>query len=457
MAILPSNKALRSDLWTIRVKRESSYGVEATTVSSSGESLGLLRDFNPPEATAQMEKVRFPRNSNFMPIGGVINEAFDRGSVRNWVAAYPKSFELVGGINDAILTNSCFLVYALGDIFTTVTSPDVFKKSMVERVVLPSFTLEAIYFNQSGNPADNLKLRYIGCKIDTLTINASEGKPITYSAKIIAKEVKHNIAEVAVDSSQQEWLGFDPALEAIEGVDPLDLEFGQDAYFFSGGKIEIYEPAASDSSPEGGLQNPTYGRIKNFTLTINNNLTPEYYIQNLHTFGEPSLTEIVEGYRDYRLQVMANADDQDFFRLLMQYGYYGAERRGYGIRIRYDRPLLGEFQGNDYMEFLMPAPTKIAGRNWDAFDYGSSNPTGPISGFESQNPVIGCFLVSAPHNVGYDNSLIDVPLEFEVPSLGVVAQSSAPCVDFGFSSLQSTPPSDEDPFSNVPVWIIYEV
>ena len=387
---------------------------------TSGEFIGLVEEFTPPDSTHQFTTHMGVRPNRFMPVDGIINPNFQGVGVGNWVAAYNAAEVLEGGINQAYLTSCLLFLYALGDM-SNGASGDIATHTVSERLIIPSFTMEASYFNNSGNQNNSLRLVYSGCKLNNFTLIGQEGKPLAYTLQVSARDIIHNISEVATNANERTWLGFDTTVESGEADNPIDFTFTDDLYYFSGGEIAIYEPNVNNQ-PEGPLQNATYARIRGFRLSIDNGLQPQFYINNLDAYGTPIVSELLESPRRYQFQIDIHPDDQDIYRLLMQQGYYNQERRGYGIRIRFDRVLRSNFNDDDYIELRMPASTRSAvNRNWNATPF-SYTSRGPISGMESFEPVLGCFVVSAPHNRNIANPLIESPVNFLVPSLEVYCQ-----------------------------------
>ena len=206
MPILPSNQHLRSDLFTLRIIREAEYGIVNKNVHAFGEFLGLVEDFTPPDSTHQFTIHKGVRPSQFGPANGIIDPNFNGvGWGNHFTAAYPAAEVLEGSINNAGLTSGLVLLYGLGDTTNAVVSNRI-QHTISERLVIPSFTMEAAYYNASGNQADSLWLMYTGCKINSLSIEGQEGRALIYSANISAKDVIHNIAEVAENANQRTWL-----------------------------------------------------------------------------------------------------------------------------------------------------------------------------------------------------------------------------------------------------------
>ena len=439
--------SLRTDLWQIKFRKEEDFGVEATDITENGDMIGVIYDFTPPDSNRQFMSVRTARPPEFLP-PIPIYENYRSSYIRDINAVYPKNYEMSGSITGAYLTNSLILKYAMGQFYDEKIGTK-FRHTIVGSLQIPSFTMEVSYYNTDKTSNNNLWVRYIGCKIDSLEIYCDEGDAIKFNAKIIAQDIRHNINEVAGSDSQKEWLGYKQELESNEYSQPKDFTFNQDLYFFSAGNLLIYEPDGGNQ-PEGSINNTTYSRIKNFRLTINNHIKPHYHIKR-SAFGTPTISELVESDKDYGLKISIYPDDQDIFRLLMQNGYFGGERRGYGIKIRFDRPVTSLFEGDDYIEFRMPASTSISRRRWSAtpFNYYSTNPQGPISGHESVNSVIGCFLRSAPHIRNYNNSLIQADLDFLVPSLEIECQD-------GYKEKPKKLESFTIPVSlDLPLWLVY--
>lgn len=441
MSVIPSSLGYRSDLWALKLSREEDYGIVPGNVHASSEDLGLVERFTPPELRNTLKLQQGIRPSTYFPSPGNYFPFANIASNRSWTMAYENSNVFQGSI-ESILTNPKILSYVLGDITYTNYEEET---NIKESLLVPSFTMEGTYYQQSGNNALSLWTRYKGCKISQCIIRADEGKPLRFSADIIAQDAEHNISEVAAVANERTWLGYSSALDSVQTDNPLEMAFNQDVYLFSGGHLEIYEPDGNNQ-PIGPTTNSTWGRLAGFELVIDNGLQPQYYIQNVDAYGRPNISDLIEGERRYRLTLRLHPDDQDIYRLLEQQGYYGGERRGYGIRLRFDRPLMGNFEGSDYLEIRMPASTQITNRGWSTTPFSYPN-VGPIAGPSANDPVQGCYMAEAPHIRDINEPIINAAAVFEVPSVEIYVRRRVivPTPVFG----------PEPPPEGIPFWIAY--
>jgi hypothetical protein len=476
-------------------------------------------------------------------------------SVRNWNAIYDGKKSYSGSIPDFRMINGQILPFIFGRASNETINNGFFKHYILESQELPSFTWEAVYLNTSMKKEDILVRRARGCKINKATISANEGEEIKISLdEILAKGVRHNIDYIGSSSKEKSYLGYEATSDWSNGSQVTENLMGyannlnyNDVYKFSEGTVEILRPSGTNSpdvpsfesdekvssqayggnvNPYGGVGNSNLAKIRSFKLTVNNNITPAYWINNLsrvpyhnintnvdelvdegnptstlailavtksvsaestttsiqtasnhgletgdtiflqfndiipngtysitktgndtftilyNTYGasDPTVlgvivknpsnvvlgqqgpSALVEGAREYELEMVLAASDQYVYNLLMSEGKFGLEKRGLGIRISFTRQKLSNFEGDDYIEFRMPADTSdVAGLNWDvnAFKY---TEYGPIQGMGSLNPNVGCFIKSASHPVEAADGerLVYVSVSWEVPSCSVV-------------------------------------
>lgn len=512
MAVLPGNRNYRGDgLWVLNFKTENHFGRENNLVRTQGQLLGLVESWTFPDPEYEYYTFRYARPTSFMPpdsSGGLATTASGAApgavttgalsdtyagsvgtpSVRNWVAIYDGPKRFAGTVPDIRLLSGHILPFIFGaasnEAANVQATENLYRHYIVERSELPSFTLEGVLFNTSGNVSHYLVRRARGCKVSRATISAEEGGVVRVSLdEILAKGARHNSSSVSGEAGTnntpyRDYLGYHTNLAWGSTEQPIDILMGNtsgrslenmDIYKFSEGRIEIYRPNASNlpDTPAGAdaqngntLETTTLARIRSFRLTVNNNITANYWINNLNRqatngpdnngtsivelrdddlsavlIGQQHPTALVEGSREYELEMVIAVPDQYIYERLVSEGKFGREKRGFGIRLRLERQVLGNNSNafsnsdntKDFMEFRMPADTSgVANRQWSAsFNYATQQSvSGPIAGMGSTNTAVGCFFASTPYAVAASTTepLLYVTCRILVPSCDVRIQ-----------------------------------
>lgn len=172
---------------------------------------------------------------------------------------------------------------------------------------LKSFTMQIAMRDTDGNYT--FIRDYYGGKINRLTLSAAEGEELRVSIdEMIFKDIAHNLVGVTKEGT--------PALATDPGPG-----FGG-RFIFAGATITVF--------------GTTLCRIRRFSLTIDNQLEPRYYLCKVA--GNPEgamtqvLTDLVEGKRRYQLElevdVVDPATDLVLFKALMNEGAAGGDRHG---------------------------------------------------------------------------------------------------------------------------------
>lgn len=149
---------------------------------------------------------------------------------------------------------------------------------------------------------------YYGGKINRMTLSAAEGEELRLSVdEIIFKDIAHSFNDVTKEGT--------PAL----AQDPGSGNGGR--FIFAGATITAFGQRLC--------------RVRRFTLSIDNQLEPRYYLCKIG--GNPEgamtqvLTEIVEGKRKYTMELeldIVGSEDLVLFKQLMNEGASGGSRTG---------------------------------------------------------------------------------------------------------------------------------
>jgi len=247
-----------------------------------------------------------------------------------------------------------------------------------------------------GNVTTNdFDRRYHGGKIGNMSLSAEEGGLLTCGWDgVNFLGMNHNqktsrtqpltggasIADVSVP--------FYTLMQNIRNADvsapgTITSTSAAEPYYFSGGQVSLFGSVVA--------------RVRSFSLSINNNEEPRYYLKR--TMGRhrgPS--EILEQRREYTCSVTLALPDvttnvvaaTNIFKELLLEGDYGSGMQGFNIELRFDRG------ANDNIIIRIPD------------DYTGSSGTGATTGGNQQ----GAFINTAPHTISEAN-----PMEVEAEVL----------------------------------------
>lgn len=285
-------------------------------------------------------------------------------SARNWYTAYHGRVTLIGGIPDIILLEGKPLMYPIGNMVTTssVTS-GCYTHTITEANTLPSLSWHLT--NTDSDGAVKLMRRFFGGKVGRATIEASEGDFLRMSLDDIGFIRLHH------DQSGQTYYtsGIVDVFPSYPTTEP---------YLFSYGSLS--------------LNDTIFARIRNFRLSISNNLEPKYYIQASGALYLPY--EYREGKREYDLTCTVDIEDASLYRELVSMGTYSNIYRGFQTIISFTK------SATDNITITIPANTPAAG--------GDS---------------LGCLIRTAPHNI-VQEPIVSVPLSIIGRGLSIVINNT---------------------------------
>ena len=236
-------------------------------------------------------------------------------------------------------------------------------------LVQPSFMLGARFRADDGS---NFVTNYFGCKVARCVFNFEEGNPVNYGADFIAMDMRHNIGEddaggTAVETMKYAAIGTGAGTTIIPDNSKL-TRVTEQPYFFS--RITLT------------FQGEDIARFRRFSLTVDNQLDPRYYISQ-NASGSPAegrqvLTEILEGRRNVSFSGTLDLDDDgqtgypaanaptdaNFLRYLLNQSFLDADIRdmatlkGIGIKIELRRVSDGDGGSSRYYDkciFYIPS------------------------------------------------------------------------------------------------------
>ena len=206
--------------------------------------------------------------------------------------------------------------------------------TIVEAVELDSVSWQVKNRDSSETATNDWIRRYFGGKIGQATLTAEEGGTLRMSwesAPFI--DMNHNQYDDTARTIVNKWDGSSLA---------ATVEYPTtQPYYFSQGSITLF-----------GVE---FARITNFTLNINNNLEPRYFIRDDGSDRTPS--EIYEGRREYSMTatiilpdtVSATNTTRTIFKELLSEGDYGSGMAGFDIDLVFTRGT------NDTLTINIPA------------------------------------------------------------------------------------------------------
>ena len=151
-----------------------------------------------------------------------------------------------------------------------------------------------------ADDGSNFIVNYKGCKVARTVWNFEEGNPINYGVDFIARDMRHNIGQDDGTGSNTETLKY-AALQATAGA---DFESGLPVVVPPNymKNIRVTEQPHFFSRVELTFQGTPIARFRRFSITVDNQLDPRYYLtQNSETTPSDDrqiLHEILEGRRN---------------------------------------------------------------------------------------------------------------------------------------------------------------
>lgn len=285
------------------------------------------------------------------------------------------------------------IAHASGAAVNEVVSP--FTHTVSETSELDSVTWHLLMRDTDETAANDLIRRFVGGMINRATISADEGGLLRCSwddisfVDLVHNQTAHSSVTGEITKSSSVLVaptGIGGAMPESAGVLGTPTYPTTAPYYFSRGSVSLF-----------GI---TFARIRNFRLTINNNIEPRYYIRDLATERAPA--DLQENRREYRLEaaigmedsLSASATTRTLWKELILEGNYTAGLQGFDITLTFTRGT------NDTITIRIP-PTGITTSNT----------------IERQST----FVVRGPHNIGADAPVqVDAELLFRSMDIAVV-------------------------------------
>tara|TARA_R100001082_G_scaffold108674_1_gene84302 strand:+ start:539 stop:2434 length:1896 start_codon:yes stop_codon:yes gene_type:complete len=254
-------------------------------------------------------------------------------------------------------------------VINEVASGAYYTHTIEETVALDSISWHAHMRASNELATHDFDRRYFGGKVGSASISAEEGGMVTMSWDSVnflgmVHNQQYNSAYSITPTTQI------PFYSLMQSIDSDEVNFPtNDPYYFSQGEVTMF--------------GQTLARIRNFTLSINNNEEPRYYITK-QMGRRRGPTEIMEQRREYTMSATmalpdtttsSNAAARTLFTELLLEGDYGSGKAGFNITLTFTR---GD---NDSITITIP-------------DDGSAG-----TGGNNQ----GAYIRTAPHNLGEES------------------------------------------------------
>jgi len=265
--------------------------------------------------------------------------------------------------------------------------------------------------------------RYTGGKVSSATITAEESALVEVAWDTINFRGMHhnnrNHHGVTTADSAYNGASVDsnmPFFALMQDIQMSDVDYpNSEPYYFSDGQLKFF--------------GQTFAQIRSFTLTMNNNVEPRYYVQR--SFGKfRGPNELREQRREYGLTATvvlpdssnvaasranmspnsraADAVATGLFRELLLEGDYGKPNatilRGFTATLRFDRGV------DDYILIDIPQSQESLYKGKPRFEYSGDPESTVLANYgDSTTQDVGLFIRSAPHVLA-----TDAPLQIEL-------------------------------------------
>ena len=258
-----------------------------------------------------------------------------------------------------------------------------FTHTILETNQLDSIAMNVHMKDSDETAANDFDRRFFGGKVGAATIAAEEGglmvmgwDTIPFMGGIHNQKLDPNSS---ITGGDVPFYGItQPIASDNVGSKTTDASTAisyptTDPYYFSQGTVSLF-----------GTE---FARVRNFTININNNVEPRYYIERRGDSRLRGPSDIVEMRREYTMDATialpdtvnsATSDTTSLFKQLMLEGDYGAGMKGFNIQLVFTRGT------NDTITIDIP---------------GDGASTGAAVGLDQQ----GAYLLEAPHPIDGSN------------------------------------------------------
>ena len=257
-----------------------------------------------------------------------------------------------------------------------------------ESNVLPSISMGVHMLDSSETAANAFDRKFFGGKVGAATISAEEGGLLVMGWDTIPfMGMSHN------QKDDDNFTGNVPFYQLAHAMDRTmvgsktgaagALSYPEsDPYYFSEGTVSLF-----------GTE---FARLRNFTININNNVEPRYYIERRGDSRNRGPSDIVEMRREYTMEATIALPDSQaatsttttLFKELLLEGDYGSGMRGFNIKLLFERGT------DDTITIQIPDDGDLT-----QADQSPSGSTGAATGLDEQ----GAYLLETPHPIDGSN------------------------------------------------------
>lgn len=296
-----------------------------------------------------------------------------------------------------ILNYPLMFAHATLEALNEVTSP--YTHTISESGVLDSMSWHLQMKDSDETLVNDFLRRYIGGKVNRASLRADEGGTLMMSwDEVPFTDLIHNQRfHSSVGGGATDITKYAGAMIVPAGVGGAIPHSGgalgtptfptNEPYYFSQSAISFF--------------GTTFARIRSFTLEVNNNIEPRYYLKDTSSGRIPA--ELQEQRREYRLTARvalpdsiaaATSTSRTLFKELLLEGNYGSGMAGFDMSLVFTR------SASDTITFTIP-------------------PVTAATGIDAQ----GSFIVRGANNIGAE-SPTEVDLEVIFRSLSIVSRDS---------------------------------
>ncbi|MDP3917300.1 MAG: hypothetical protein Q8Q42_03365 [Nanoarchaeota archaeon] len=386
--ILLNGYPLRFPIGSVRTTASAVTAVSTTTTADTfkGQRRLPVTDGTPAAvAFANGDFIEIERGGTNPEVRQIISGGGVDGAT-TFILNYPMMFAHANPVTVSVADET-------GSYFYTHT--------IVEAVGLDSMSWHLLLRDSDSTAANDFIRRYIGGKVNRATLRADEGGMLLMSfdevpfIDLIHNQQFHSLVGASTDITKFAGAMIAPAgiggdLPHSGGALGTPVYPTTEPYYFSRGSLTFF-----------GVE---FARIRSFSLEVNNNLEPRYYVRDTASGRIPH--EIQEQRREYRMTARVALPDsiaaaastlnKTLFKELLLEGNYGSGMAGFDITVVFTRGT------NDNITITIP-------------------PSAAAAGLDSE----GAYIVRASNNIGGE-SPTEVDLEMIFRSLSLVIRDLIP-------------------------------
>jgi hypothetical protein len=311
----------RGERWQLSYGIEAAYGAAPAAGLTATNLLGVFDSATLPDPSFDHQGYWLQNPSN-----------------RDYYIAYKGKAASSGSISNIILLDGRPLFLPIANTISHSAAPSPYTHTINETVNLPSIRLVVTNFSDEDTTPDELTRWFVGGKVGRTTYHCDEGGMLMMSLEDIQFKMPYFL-DSETTSTLTPWYDTDAVKQTFSY--PCS-----EPYYFSQGTIKMKVPVL-------GMAEVTIPSVRSFKLSVNNNLSPKYYIA---TNDEKVPYEIWEGRRQYSLALQIDLVDEDvsgftkdtpFLELLNQGD--NTTFKGASVELKFAK------SDDDYITFTTPA------------------------------------------------------------------------------------------------------